>query len=355
MRRILIVDDALDFGKLLRSAVMSVAPNLQVLVVPSAEQAVLEASFQAVDLLIADIRLPGMSGVELVQKMRHRYPDLKILLITGIQDERLEQIIPSLQVQGFFHKPLDVPVFLETVRTVLEGLPEPTQESAPEVVEEEALPLRLSDILADLRKTLSARAVILLDERGRAVAVAGDYPTTDFETVWPPLLMAMQSSMTKVARLLDSGEARSVAIWQGKDLNLLLSPLADLALVLILQGEDRDTAKQLDNALQETMRVYEELLTCLMEMGVVAPPEAVVKASSEAVTQTLTELEEEPPEEIQEDLEALFAQSAALKKEDADAFWEAAVNGLEANFTSSDALSYDEARRLGLAPPEEER
>lgn len=352
MRRVLIVDDALDFGKVLRSAVMSVVPDLQVLVVPSAEQAVLEASFQAVDLLVADIRLPGMSGIELVQKMRRRYPDLKILLITGFQDEKLEQLVPSLQVQGFFHKPLDVPVFLEAVRTILEELPETTQESTPTVVEEETPPLRLSDILADLRKTLSARAVILLDERGRAVAVAGDYPTADFETVWSPSLMAMQSSVTKVARLLDPKETRSVSVWQGKDFNLLLSPLADLALVLILQGED--TTEQLGNAFREIMRVYKELWTCLTEMGVVVPPETILEVSPETISQALADMEEEPPEEVQKDLEVLFAQSETLKKEDVDAFWEAAVNAPEVNFTSSDALSYDEARRLGLAPPGEE-
>jgi len=352
MRRILIVDDALDFGRLLRDAVMSIAPNLQVLLVPSAEQAVLEAAFQVVDLLIADIRLPGMSGVELVQKMRRRYPDLKILLITGLQDEKLEQVIPSLQVQGFFHKPLDVPVFLETVRAILEELPETEQEFAPATVEEETSPIRLSDILADLRKNLAAQAVILLDERGRAVAVAGDYPEADFETAWAPLLMAVQSAMTKVTRLLDSGKACCLSAWQGKERNLFLLPIADLALVLVLQGED--AARQLDKTVQEAMKVYTDILNCLTKMGVIMPSEVVAEAPSETIVQPLAEVVEAASEEVQKDLEALFAQSAAIRKEDADAFWEAAVSDLEANYTGSDVLSYDEARRLGLTPPESE-
>ncbi|MEJ5202023.1 MAG: response regulator, partial [Anaerolineales bacterium] len=305
------------------------------------------------DLLIADIRLPGMSGVELVQKMRRRYPDLKILLITGMKDEKLEQVIPSLRVQGFFQKPLDVPAFLEAVRTILEELPETEREFALNTVEtEEGPPVRLSDILAGLRKNLSAQAVILLDERGRAVVVAGDYPVVDFETAWVPLLMAVQSATAKVTRLLDPANARCISVWQGKDFNLFLSPVADLALVLVLKGED--AARQLDKALQETMKVYADVLTCLTEMGVIMPSEVAAEAPPEAIVQALSELEEATPEEAQKDLEALFAQSAFLKREEADAFWEAAVSDLEANFTSSDALSYDEARRLGLTPPESE-
>ncbi len=66
MKRVLIVDDAIDLGRLLQDAVKTAHPEVPILVVPSAEEALLEFSRLTVDLLITDIRLPGMSGLELI-------------------------------------------------------------------------------------------------------------------------------------------------------------------------------------------------------------------------------------------------------------------------------------------------
>ena len=59
MKRILIVDDALDLGRLWQAAIKAAAPELEIVVVPSAEEALLEANYHSIDLLITDIRLPG--------------------------------------------------------------------------------------------------------------------------------------------------------------------------------------------------------------------------------------------------------------------------------------------------------
>ncbi len=46
MDRILIVDDALDLGRLWQTALRTAAPELNIAVVPSAEEALLEANYQ---------------------------------------------------------------------------------------------------------------------------------------------------------------------------------------------------------------------------------------------------------------------------------------------------------------------
>ena len=48
-------------------------PPVEGVVVPSAEEALLESGLNTPDLLVADIRLPGISGLELVQKIRKRF------------------------------------------------------------------------------------------------------------------------------------------------------------------------------------------------------------------------------------------------------------------------------------------
>jgi CheY-like chemotaxis protein len=74
MKRVLIVDDALELGRFLQAALKTLRPPVESVLVPSAEEAILESSQTAPDLLVADIRLPGISGLELVRKIRNRTP-----------------------------------------------------------------------------------------------------------------------------------------------------------------------------------------------------------------------------------------------------------------------------------------
>jgi CheY-like chemotaxis protein len=50
---------------------------------PGAWQLALEKSY---DLVITDNRMPGMSGKELTRRVRERYPDTRILCVSGSQD-----------------------------------------------------------------------------------------------------------------------------------------------------------------------------------------------------------------------------------------------------------------------------
>jgi len=75
-RRILLVDDQRDILKLLRSALDTLKnEKIKISEAPSGEEALLESTRHKVDLLVTDYKLPGMSGVELMHKIRVRHPD----------------------------------------------------------------------------------------------------------------------------------------------------------------------------------------------------------------------------------------------------------------------------------------
>ncbi len=58
--------------------------GLEVAEARSGEEAILEARRKGVDLLVADFRLPGMTGAELMKKFRIINPQIKIIMITGV-------------------------------------------------------------------------------------------------------------------------------------------------------------------------------------------------------------------------------------------------------------------------------
>jgi two-component system alkaline phosphatase synthesis response regulator PhoP len=83
MKRILICDDEPHVLEGLRYLLR--APSRSIIVLNSAQEAVTHVDRQLPDLLITDIMMPGMSGLELVAHLRSKYPtaELPIIIITA--------------------------------------------------------------------------------------------------------------------------------------------------------------------------------------------------------------------------------------------------------------------------------
>ncbi len=80
-KRILIVDDSFDMLEVLQRQLSSLNyPTFQASAVPDAID-ILESS--AVDLLITDLQMPGIGGMELVKYSAQKFPSIPILVITG--------------------------------------------------------------------------------------------------------------------------------------------------------------------------------------------------------------------------------------------------------------------------------
>jgi FixJ family two-component response regulator len=82
---------------------------------PSAEQFLDSPARGAVDVLISDIGLPGMSGIELLRKMKLSAHCPPAILITGRGEAHLEQDARDLGVLRLFMKPFDTRELLDTL------------------------------------------------------------------------------------------------------------------------------------------------------------------------------------------------------------------------------------------------
>lgn len=88
--------------------------------VPSAEEAVAMLSHTPVAMMITDVRLPGMSGIQLLQQLRQSGSELGIIVITafGTIDQAVEAL--KLGADDFLTKPLDLDAIRDAVFRVLE-------------------------------------------------------------------------------------------------------------------------------------------------------------------------------------------------------------------------------------------
>lgn len=348
--RILIVDDQREVSRLLRSALETIEQGLDVAEAPSGEEALLDASRQRVDLLVADFRLPGINGTELMTKIKARHPAAKVILITGVSDPQTRAELEHAGADAFFTKPVPMADFLDAVERTL-GLARtilPAEQPHQKPTSEQK---SLAELLSGLRKDLHAQAVLLLNDHGHIKAQAGELPDPNIEVSLTASLMAIYGPGQKVSSLLRQETSSGLHIFRGGEVDVIFAPVGPLHAVLVA-GKEIASDEKLKPAMGILAAARGELEKVLLKMGVTGQLSPSVIEAFEAEQAALKK--EQAPEEAEEaeppaDIEDLFAQAKDKPGVDADSFWESAAEK-GTTFTLSDTLSYDEARKLGLAP-----
>lgn len=86
-----------------------------------AEEFLSSTGEQHTECLIADIRLPGMSGLELQSKLNENHQRIPILFITAHGDEKMRMKALRAGAVEFLTKPFDDEVLLDNLRAALES------------------------------------------------------------------------------------------------------------------------------------------------------------------------------------------------------------------------------------------
>lgn len=73
-----------------------------------------------VDILITDVKMPVMDGLELVNRAKAMYPDIKSLVLSGYGEFTLAQSAISLGVKGYLLKPCEKEVLEENIKKCVE-------------------------------------------------------------------------------------------------------------------------------------------------------------------------------------------------------------------------------------------
>ncbi len=85
----------------------------------SAESFLASSSLLLIDCVIADVRMPGMSGLDLVQRLRHGSDMTPVILITALTDRRLDDEANSVGAQFLLRKPFEAQALLDCVEKSL--------------------------------------------------------------------------------------------------------------------------------------------------------------------------------------------------------------------------------------------
>jgi two-component system, NarL family, response regulator DevR len=119
--RVLLVDDHEVVRAGLR-ALLDAQDGIDVVgEVGSAADAVRHVGFDAPDVVVMDVRLPDGSGVEATRKIRDRWPDVAVLILSSFADE--EALMSSIEAgaSGYLLKRVDTDAIVNAVRAVGSG------------------------------------------------------------------------------------------------------------------------------------------------------------------------------------------------------------------------------------------
>ena len=109
MYRVLIVDDEMPALRFVRSIIEQYAKNYQVAgTAASGEQGLLFLQQNTVDLLITDISMHGMNGIELAKAARALQPNIHIVIISGYGEFEYAQGAIRAGVDEYLLKPVSI-------------------------------------------------------------------------------------------------------------------------------------------------------------------------------------------------------------------------------------------------------
>ena len=111
--KVLLVDDEVDFLEIMEERLS--ARGVDVVISESAEDALKRIDTGIFDVVILDLQMPGMNGLEVLKRIKARHPEIQVILLTG--HATVEKGVEAIRLGAidFVEKPADLEVLKEKI------------------------------------------------------------------------------------------------------------------------------------------------------------------------------------------------------------------------------------------------
>jgi DNA-binding response OmpR family regulator len=149
--RVLVVEDDTKLANALRAGIS--AEGYDVTVASTAEEGFFLLHRQQPDLLLLDVTLPNISGLDLLQQIRHERIDIRVMLLTSHNsvDDRVQGLRSG--ADDYLGKPFSFPELLARIEALLRRIQPPSQPGN----------LTIGDLSLNARERTAVRAGVKLD------------------------------------------------------------------------------------------------------------------------------------------------------------------------------------------------
>jgi DNA-binding response OmpR family regulator len=156
---ILVIEDQEDLAELYKTTLRKAGYRARITL--TGEEGVAEFRAVGADLVLLDMTLPEMNGVEVLRQIRETNASMPVIIITGETHADLRRECERLGVHDYLPKPVNYDAMLTAIKLALADAPEEAQ----------LVTLRLSktmlEELTEINPNLEQALTILLEERRR--------------------------------------------------------------------------------------------------------------------------------------------------------------------------------------------
>jgi len=120
--KILLLDDDPDLLDMYKDILSQLPSRPEIFTATSGARAMAMLEADTFRLLICDLRMPKMDGLQVLSIVRRKYPQLRTVVLTSVVDEQFRSRVYALGVDLFWHKPgteQEIKMFLECIESLL--------------------------------------------------------------------------------------------------------------------------------------------------------------------------------------------------------------------------------------------
>jgi DNA-binding NtrC family response regulator len=121
LAKLLIVDDDSDIVQVLKLGLQKNRFLVDAFTNPEEALQSFKSNVEAYCLVLSDVRMPGLSGIQLAKKVKEASPSVKVILMTSfeIRDSEFSKVFPSTHVDGFVQKPIGIKDLIKKIMSVI--------------------------------------------------------------------------------------------------------------------------------------------------------------------------------------------------------------------------------------------
>ncbi len=246
LSKILVVDDSPQISKALSD--LLTASGYAVRTAPSAERALQILESARFDLIITDLKMTGMTGIDLAEQVLQKTPSLPIIILTGFGD--MDSVIHALRlgVADYLKKPFSIDEVMSVVeREINKGK---DRQAAPAESKPAEKPPRLyifgqrdleqiEAVLSRLRAQSTAESAMLVEQAGYVIAAKGMSSSADVEPL-SKLIASTRSTSATLASLLGETQDFSTSYMEGQRVSVYTTSLGrGLYLAVVVPKETK--------------------------------------------------------------------------------------------------------------------
>ncbi|MCX7839106.1 MAG: response regulator [Anaerolineae bacterium] len=232
-KRILIVEDEANVAHALARA-LTMSGDYQVDRCDSAEDALERLRAEPpYDLLVTDLRMAGMSGLDLLERLPQLSPTTRTVLITAYGSPKIEARA-KLLANAYLPKPFSTKSFVEVVKQALTT--PPLQKPRVIVFSEEGL-RAIQARMERLRTDVEALGALLFDQSGQLLTHTGQSGEFD-ATAFRALLGNTMSAASELGHILQDDETFDLHFHEGKQYEVYATQIsAQVFLALLIERQ----------------------------------------------------------------------------------------------------------------------